>query len=128
MQLDVEVSPPAFVMARPELGPELECTCSVPGVHIKVAFLLGKSVSTTFGPVPTTDRQTDNRPKAMHMDPPCKLHRWAKKRLKGVLCLILSLVNICNHAHAFVYKINCNVLVSSTNPWDLSQLEFEYHG
>ncbi len=31
MQLDVEVSPPAFV--RPQL--ELECTCSVPGVYVQ---------------------------------------------------------------------------------------------
>ena len=29
MQLDIEVSPPAFVMAQLEL----ECTCSVPGVY-----------------------------------------------------------------------------------------------
>ncbi len=31
MQLDVEVSPPAFVMAQLEL----ECTCSVPGVYVQ---------------------------------------------------------------------------------------------
>ncbi len=31
MQLDVEVSAPAFVRAQPEL----ECTCSVPGVYMQ---------------------------------------------------------------------------------------------
>ncbi len=31
--------------------------------------------STIFGPAHTTD----DRQKVMHMSPPCKLHRWAKK-------------------------------------------------
>ena len=37
MQLDVEVSPPAFVVARPEL----ECTCSVPGVYMQCRLNAG---------------------------------------------------------------------------------------
>ncbi len=37
MQLDVEVSPPAFVKAQLEV----ECTCSVPGVYMQCRLNVG---------------------------------------------------------------------------------------
>ncbi len=37
MQLDVEVSPPAFEMAQPEL----ECTCSVLGMNMQCRLNVG---------------------------------------------------------------------------------------
>ena len=51
-----------------------------------------------FGPVQTTDRQ-----KAMHMSPPCNVHRWAQK----------STVSLVVHdklafAHTFGNKIDYN--------------------
>ncbi len=52
MQLDVEMSPPAFVGAQLEL----ECTCSVPRVYLieSLNFFL-----VNFGPVP--DRHMDRK-------------------------------------------------------------------
>ncbi len=38
---------------------------------------------------PVTDRRTDrrtDRQKAMHMSPPCNMHRWAQKCNKKILC------------------------------------------
>ncbi len=47
--------------------------------------------SPIFGQVQTTDRQTTDRRKVMHMSPPCNLHRWAQKRRSPTkVCKTLS--------------------------------------
>ncbi len=66
MQLDVEVSPPANAV----------WTC-----NLQTNKMNGSKIShfKYLRNVKKCKRQTDNGQKAMHMSPPCKLHRWVQK-------------------------------------------------
>ncbi len=60
--------------------------------------------SPIFGQV-RTDRQTDgqtDRQKAMHMSPPCNMHRWAQKWIR-----ILKFTRICLNVVLRGYYIVC---------------------
>ncbi len=74
-------------------------------------------MSTTFGKVRTTDRQTD-RQKVTHMSPPCNLHRWAQKGGAHNFCL----QKYECHGDFLVY-----LLLNFVGTWCSEHLQCEHH-
>ncbi len=90
-QLDVDASPPANIMTfRPRLGLTDVTSDPDPG-DLDPSDPWPKRL-----PVRSSQQVSNRQPRqtgsqrAMHMSPPCRLHRWAQKLLQGNAITVMS--------------------------------------